>query len=68
VDLTPSLIEASERDQVLPYNTIYDTHLNAAGSAIVARVLAEALGAAATKGPALPSTGVTPAAPQPGTD
>jgi hypothetical protein len=43
IDLTPALRDALERSGDLLYNTIYDTHLNARGSAVVADALARAL-------------------------
>lgn len=44
IDLTPPLIEALETRRQLPYNALYDTHLNAFGSEIVGQTLARALG------------------------
>ncbi len=43
IDLTPALREATDRTGELLFNTIYDTHLNAGGSAVVAEALARAL-------------------------
>ena len=43
IDLTPPLLEETRRHGRLLYNPIYDTHLNAVGSHIVARALAAAL-------------------------
>jgi len=43
VDLTPALIAALETHRRLPFNPRYDTHLNAFGSEVVGRALAEAL-------------------------
>lgn len=40
VDLTPSLMRETVRSRTLLYNTIYDTHLNALGSSVVAHELA----------------------------
>ncbi|MGD0537875.1 MAG: hypothetical protein ABSC03_09545 [Verrucomicrobiota bacterium] len=45
IDLTPALREATDRTGELLFNTIYDTHLNAGGSAVVAEALARALAA-----------------------
>lgn len=42
IDLTPALRRATEQGQ-LTFNPIWDTHLNAAGSRVVGRALAEAL-------------------------
>jgi hypothetical protein len=42
VDTTPALLQASESG-VLTYNRVWETHINRAGSHIVAQVLAEAL-------------------------
>lgn len=43
IDATPAL-QAASRAGILTYNPVYDTHLNKKGSAIVAEVLAEAIG------------------------
>lgn len=43
VDLTPVLTEETQRSRELLYNPIYDTHLNARGSAVVAAELARHL-------------------------
>ncbi len=43
VDLTPALRRHFETHAELPYNRMYDAHLTAAGSRVVARTLAEAL-------------------------
>jgi hypothetical protein len=48
VDLTGPLVAETARTRRLLYNSIYDTHLNAKGSAVVARELARALGEPAT--------------------
>jgi hypothetical protein len=40
INLTPALIEETSRTGKLLYNGLFDTHLNAAGSAVVARELA----------------------------
>jgi hypothetical protein len=42
VDATPHLVRAAAAGQ-LPYNGVWDTHLNAFGSELVAQALAEAL-------------------------
>jgi hypothetical protein len=44
VDPTPCLVAAS-RAGALPYNAVFDSHLNRLGSACVADALAAALGA-----------------------
>ncbi|HSJ06379.1 MAG TPA: hypothetical protein VK936_06745, partial [Longimicrobiales bacterium] len=46
VDLAPALAAATARTGELPYATIYDTHLNALGAAVVARELARRMGEA----------------------
>jgi hypothetical protein len=46
VDLTPALRKATD-DGVLTYNPIWDTHLNRAGSEVVAHVIADAVKATA---------------------
>ena len=43
IDLTPALREATERTGELMYNALYDTHLNARGSEVVASALAVSL-------------------------
>jgi hypothetical protein len=43
VDLTPALRAETDAGR-LTYSGVFDTHLNARGSAVVARVLADALG------------------------
>lgn len=43
VDLTPALTEALQTRRQLPYNAIYDTHLNFYGAEVVGRTLAQAL-------------------------
>lgn len=43
IDLSPALVEETHRTGELTYNGIYDTHLNARGSDIVARELARHL-------------------------
>lgn len=45
IDLVPALTEETRRSGALLYNALYDTHLNARGSAIVADELARHLGA-----------------------
>jgi hypothetical protein len=42
IDATPSLV-AEARRGVLPYNALFDTHLNRDGHETVGRVLADAL-------------------------
>jgi len=44
VDLTPALVEATERTRQLMFNALYDTHLSARGSAVVGEELARHLG------------------------
>jgi hypothetical protein len=56
LDLTPALLEEGRRSGELLYNDVFDTHLNAKGSAVVARALAEAL-----KAPTKPDSLVEPA-------
>ncbi|MGC8990386.1 MAG: hypothetical protein ACP5MD_09715, partial [Verrucomicrobiia bacterium] len=43
VDLTPSLRQETHRSGELLFNALYDTHLNARGSAFVAEELAKQL-------------------------
>jgi hypothetical protein len=43
LDLTPALVAETRDRRMLLYEGLYDTHLNAAGSAVVARTLANAL-------------------------
>lgn len=43
IDLTPALVKEGERAGELLYNSVFDSHLNARGSKVVARVLAESL-------------------------
>lgn len=43
IDLTPTLAEESKRTGQLLYNSVFDSHLNAHGSEIVAKALAERL-------------------------
>ncbi len=45
IDLTPALIEQTDREQ-MTYNPLWDTHLNQHGSQVVAETLAEHLRAA----------------------
>jgi hypothetical protein len=45
IDLTPALVEETNRSGELLYNSISDTHLNARGSLIVAKELARRLSA-----------------------
>lgn len=40
IDLTPALVEEGTRSGELLYNHVFDTHLNARGSEVVAKVLA----------------------------
>jgi hypothetical protein len=44
VDLTPPLSQGLETQRRLPFNGLYDTHLNAFGADVVGRTLADALG------------------------
>lgn len=61
VDLTPPLVEAGQRTGQLLYNSVYDTHLNAAGYEVAGRALARALEARTGTGPPDESA-TTPAA------
>lgn len=45
IDLTPALVNETNSKGQLVYNGIYDTHLNAAGSQVVAKELARRLAA-----------------------
>jgi hypothetical protein len=46
MDLTPAIASAKDSTGEFLYNTIYDTHLNEAGSSVVAEALAERIGEA----------------------
>jgi hypothetical protein len=43
IDLTPALVNETNRTRQLLFNAIYDTHLNAAGARVVADVMARYL-------------------------
>jgi hypothetical protein len=44
IDLTPGLVAVVEAEGLSPFNTLVETHLNAVGSGVVARLLANHLG------------------------
>jgi hypothetical protein len=63
IDLSPALAAETARSGLLPYHTIYDTHLNALGAEVVARELARHMGEAVGVNTALhPETGGAPVA------
>jgi hypothetical protein len=54
IDLTPSLVAATAARGELLYNTIFDSHFNARGSAVVAKQLTAVLGPALSAGKTIP--------------
>jgi hypothetical protein len=65
VDLTPAIAAAMDSTGEFLYNSIYDTHLNEAGSSVVADALAERIGEAVSPGAGSARGAKPPPAPRP---
>jgi lysophospholipase L1-like esterase len=65
VDLTPAIATAKDSTGEFMYNSIYDTHLNEAGSSVVADALAERIGEAVSPGAGSARGAKPPPAPRP---